>query len=137
MLGQRFWAKVQKTDTCWVWTACRSTNGYGKVGLNGKSCLAHRVAYEGLVGPIPAGTEIDHLCRNRLCVNPAHLEAVPHRVNIMRSEAPTAANAAKTHCKFGHPFDEANTYHLNGGRWCRACGAARGRRYKQQKKAKG
>lgn len=130
----RFWAKVDKTGDCWLWTACRSSGGYGKVGRDGKSLYAHRVIYEELIGPIPDGTEIDHICNTRLCVNPDHLRAVPHRTNILRSSAPTASNAAKTHCLNGHPFDEANTHNLNGGRWCRACGAARARRYRAQKK---
>ena len=77
-LYQRFWAKVNKTDTCWLWTAS-TLNGYGQIkagGRFGKILLAHRVAYEMLVGPIPEGLQLDHLCRVTLCVNPKHLEPV-------------------------------------------------------------
>jgi hypothetical protein len=84
----------------------------------------HRVAYELLVGPIPEGLELDHLCRNTRCVNPEHLEPVTGRENLMRAVSSWAAkNAAKTHCPQGHPYDEENTkVKRDGGRACRACG---------------
>ncbi len=77
--------------------------------------------YEWFTGPIPAGMEIDHLCRNRACAAPAHLEAVTHHENLLRDETLTAANAAKTHCKRGHLFDEANTMVYRGSRFCLTC----------------
>jgi hypothetical protein len=120
---QRFWAKVQKTETCWLWTGSKTPNGY-PVFWNGKIQEgSHRYAYELLVGPIPAGLHIDHLCRNPGCVNPAHLEPVTQRENTMRSPiAPAALNAAKTHCKRGHPFDDENTYVvMRNGRPIRSC----------------
>lgn len=126
---ERFWAKVVRdpeTD-CWLWTAS-TDNGYGRFWVAGRLVLAHRFAYELLVGPIPEGLELDHLCRVRHCVNPAHMEPVTQRVNILRGVGFSAKNAAKTHCKRGHALDEANTYRRGDGkRHCRACNARRDR----------
>lgn len=83
-LEERFWPKVEKTETCWNWTASKMTSGYGQIGSGGKGgrpLCAHRVAYELEVGPIPDGMQIDHICHNRLCVNPAHLRAVTNKQN--------------------------------------------------------
>lgn len=122
---ERFWSKVDASASCWVWTGASAGNGYGKLGrtVNGKTAYpyAHRYAYELLVGPIPGGLVIDHLCKNRKCVNPDHLEAVTQRSNVMRSAAPTSLNARKTHCNRGHEYSEENTYHGADGRACRAC----------------
>ena len=122
-LEERLWAKTEKTDYCWEWLGSKNDKGYGFIGLrSGVSAPAHRVAYELHYGPVPDGLEIDHLCRNRGCVNPDHLEAVSHRVNVLRGVSPHARNARKTHCKFGHPFDEANTgIDVRGDRYCRIC----------------
>lgn len=127
-LTERFWSKVEKTDTCWLWRGCVGGNGYGQFSVtHRKNVGAHRFAYELLVGPIPEGLSLDHLCRVIICVNSSHLEAVPIRINILRGETLAAANAKKTHCAQGHPFDETNTY-LNRNksgraqRTCRACG---------------
>lgn len=87
-LPDRFWRKVQKTPGCWRWTGAIQSAGYGSIGLGeGRVGSAHRVAYELLVGPIPPGLTIDHLCRNTWCVNPAHLEAVTHQENVRRAWA--------------------------------------------------
>lgn len=126
-LPERFWAKVDKTHPsgCWVWTAALC-NGYGMFGFNGMR--AHRLAYIELVGEIPAGLVIDHLCRNRACVNPAHMEPVTNRENILRGVGIVAQCAAKTHCPKGHPYDEANTWMSKAGsRHCRTCKNAKDR----------
>lgn len=133
----RFWVKVIKKEGCWEWTASLDPDGYGQFWLNGRPIRAHRVAYTLLVGPIPEGMEIDHLCRNRACVNPApdHMEVTTHAVNTLRGTSPQAVNARKTHCSNGHPFDKSNTYTQGGRRHCRACNAARVRAYNERKKA--
>lgn len=136
----RFWAKVDQNGpipshrpdlgVCWLWTAFLGTGGYGmfglKVGDKHRVVRAHRFAYELLVGLIPEGLHIDHLCRNRGCVNPTHLEPVTQRENNLRGESPIAKEAAKTHCPQGHPYDEANTVveqrgHGRTARRCRIC----------------
>ena len=107
---------------CVEWRGTRTGNGYGSVKYEGQSMGAHRAAYLHLVGPIPDGFEIDHLCRNRLCINTDHLEAVPKVENIRRSFSPAGINARKTHCKHGHEFTDENTIRLSGNRReCRAC----------------
>ena len=120
----RSWSKVTlaNPDECWNWTASLAQNGYGQFWLDGKLVLAHRVAYELMIGHIPEGQTIDHLCRNRKCENPRHLEPVTHRENVLRGVSPVARNAVKTHCKKGHAYDLGNTYiRPNGGRDCRIC----------------
>lgn len=83
---ERFWSKVQKTDSCWLWTAAVDVNGYGRVGTTRRrTALAHRVAYELVKGPVPDGLTLDHLCRTHRCVNPDHLESVTARENIIRA----------------------------------------------------
>lgn len=122
---ERFWAKVLKTATCWLWQAHIMTNGYGLFSpTHERPVLAHRFAYQEMKGSIPDGLQLDHLCRNRACVNPAHLEAVSARVNVLRGEGRCAVNAAKTHCPHGHPYDLFNTYvKPNQQRVCLACRA--------------
>ena len=109
-----------REDGCWQWTGSIDRNGYGSFWFNKTMALAHRVSYELKVGPIPEGMQLDHLCRNRSCVNPAHLEPVTARENTHRSPI-TFAN--KTHCPKGHAYDEANTYvrPSDGRRRCRTC----------------
>src|SRR5688572_13326968 len=110
---------VVEPDGCWQWTGSFMPNGYGRLIVKRHTVLAHRFAYELLVGPIPAGLQIDHLCRNRACVNPAHLEPVTIKQNLLRSPITNAArNAAKTRCLHGHEFTAANTYAYRGQRHC-------------------
>lgn len=132
---ERFWSKVDSSggaDACWPWKAGHASHGYGWFRLGSrtdgsrKQLPAHRVAYTMVAGEIPDGFVIDHLCRNRLCCNPEHLEPVTHRENILRGNGACARHARLTHCKHGHPYDEANTRRdTHGHRRCSACELAR------------
>ena len=143
-LRTRFESKyvIDPTTGCWLWTAKIEWTGYGRISLGGRRGrleMAHRVAYELHVGPIPDGLEIDHLCRVRHCVNPAHLEAVTSQVNVLRGRGPAVAAArgriqqrAKTHCPSGHPYSGANLYVSPDGRRrsCKTCGRIKMRKYR-------
>lgn len=123
-LEERFWSKVDKAGgACWTWNGTINRYGYGEFAIGKKHYGAHRVAYELSVAPIPAGLEIDHLCRNTRCVNPAHLEPVTPRENQLRSNSVAGINARKTHCIRGHEFSPDNTYisPKSGQRVCRIC----------------
>jgi len=117
IIWQRFWAKVDKGATCWNWLHSRvgGKAAYGSFNHD----LAHIFAYKTCIGVIPTGFQIDHLCRNTLCVNPRHLEAVTQRTNNLRSNSPTAINARKSECTKGHPLE--NSYIYRGKRHCREC----------------
>lgn len=116
--------RVQLTDSgCWEWQGHRNGDGYAVSLFRGKWRRAHRFTYETFVGPIGEGLTIDHLCRNRWCVNPSHLEPVTQKENVLRSPYTWGGrHKRKTHCINGHPFDEENTkYDSRGYRSCRAC----------------
>lgn len=112
-------------DGCRVWTGYRTPDGYGRMTVNGATQGAHRVAYELFVGAIPKGLVIDHLCRNRACVNPLHLEVVTNRENILRGEGHAAQNARKTHCIRGHDLTDPKNTYTWGTRECRLCARLR------------
>lgn len=131
---ERFWSKVRSTlsGECWLWTASVDRDGYGKFGQpDGGWVRAHRWAYEHLVGPIPDRLVVDHLCRVRNCVNPAHLEPVTIAENLRRSPARN-----RTHCSCGHELTPDNIYTKPGtnGRECRTCKREARRKYKARKR---
>ncbi len=143
MLEQRFWSKVDLQGPlaspylgpCWSWTASISYDGYGHYSQAGRIWYAHRWAWTMMRGEIPVGLGLDHLCRQKHCVNPAHLEPVTQRENVLRGNGLAAQCARRTHCPRGHPYDEINTYYRpNGGRFCRTCKRAGNRAYKARKK---
>ena len=119
---------------CVEWTGALTNGGYGGFGGNGWKVTAHRWAYERWVGPVPDGHDLDHLCRNRRCVNVAHLEPVTHKVNVLRGTSPSAAHARKTHCINGHEFTPENTYNRPDKPWTRACRACLNRRASEKRK---
>ena len=115
---ERFWSKVDRRgpDECWPWIASLNGSGYGSLNVGRQSVMAHRFAYEHFVGPIPPDHDIDHLCFNRACVNPAHLEPVTPKENSQRM-----ALRNSPCCPQGHPYDAENTYHYKGHRQCKKC----------------
>lgn len=106
---------------CWEWTGSLHPSGYGRVVVGARRFQTHRWVWTFLCGEIPTGLQLDHLCRNRICCNPEHLEPVDNRTNSLRSTGVTARNAVKTHCAQGHAFDEANTVLDRGKRACLTC----------------
>lgn len=122
-LPPTFLSKVEITPTCWLWTASKTSHGYGVWWDGTRTRMAHRAAYEILVGPISGGLPLDHLCRVRHCVRPDHLEPVTHQVNILRGVGATARNARKSRCPQGHLYAGDNVYIDSGGR--RRCATCR------------
>lgn len=117
--------KVCPITECWIWTGAVATNGYGAIRVNRKTRRAHRIAYEALVGPVPSGLDLDHLCRNRACVNPKHLEPATRSINCSRGECGKIQGdrqKAKTHCVNGHPYSGDNLIvRGDGSRACKQC----------------
>lgn len=119
-IEHRFWQYVEWSEGCWLWTGAQYPNSYGHFSWRAASGYAHRAAYMLAIGTIPDGLSLDHLCRTPACVNPAHLEAVSSRENVLRSPiAPAAINARKTRCPRGHVLEDA--YVNKRGRQCRQC----------------
>jgi hypothetical protein len=129
--AERFWEGVDKNgpNGCWIRGGHRNHHGYSMGSMDGKQQAAHRISYKLCVGSIPEGMQIDHLCRNRVCVNPDHLEAVTPRQNQLRSPLTVSGqNARKTHCPKGHPLSGKNLYVTPKGiRHCRWCNRLRNR----------
>lgn len=118
--AERMWREIEpRTSGCWEWTGPVDHKGYGNITLRYRSYKVHRLMYETYVGMIPEGLVIDHLCRNRRCVNPDHLEPVTIGENVRRGDL------VKTHCLKGHPLTEDNVYRTAKGRQCKACAKAR------------
>jgi hypothetical protein len=137
-LPARFTSKMDVCESsgCWIWKACKTWDGYGRI-LRGKTVIpAHRFSYEKFFGEVPNGFELDHKCRNRSCVNPLHLEAVTHKENMLRGLGVGSENAAKTSCINGHQLTTDNTYiRPNGNRDCRQCIRDRVKKYKKGRTA--
>jgi|SRR3990167_5523638 len=147
---KRLWESIEVAGDCWEWKLYRNEDGYGKIKRNGKTYVAHRYIFTLLKGNIPLGKELDHLCKNRSCVNPEHLEAVDHLENVRRGDAmkprkpwkrknlkrvnPNNKNT-KLFCKNGHSFsDNAYDRHDGKGRNCRLCVRQRSKDSYQRKK---
>ena len=107
-LIHRFMSKVEETNNCWIWNACKNKLGYGLFSVNRKSTPAHRISFLIFKGVIPINLELDHLCRNPSCVNPEHLEAVTHTENNRRGVGWSGLKARQTHCKYGHELSGNN-----------------------------
>lgn len=126
----RFWSKVEKTDSCWLWKSTLNAYGYGVINIGGKLNMAHRMAHFIVNGDdaIPPGLVLDHLCKVKNCVNPSHTEVVTQTVNARRSDSPFSLNSRKTHCPQGHPLSGSNIKRTYlGDRSCRECDVQRKR----------
>ena len=133
---ERLWRYISIEGTCWIWTARLNAGGYGTIKVAGKSLLAHRVSYELYVNQIEG--ELDHLCRNRDCINPAHLEDVDHATNMRRGDRESYGipNRQKTECPQGHNYEEHGVYiDKQGFRKCRTCVLQRVKDYQERKHA--
>jgi hypothetical protein len=117
---------------CRRWMGAKMPNGYGRITVDGKGRLVHRVAYEVYCGRIPEGMTIDHLCGCRDCINPSHMEVVTRGENTLRGSSPSAQQKRQTHCKRGHPL--SNAYRYGNRRLCRACRSAASKAFRARRK---
>jgi hypothetical protein len=128
---------IEPNSGCWLWEGNLNHDGYGRVTINYVSRRAHTVVYELLVGPVPEGKELHHLCKTPPCCNPLHLEPLTRLEHVkLGSNWPLPAQALmrlKTHCPRGHAYDEANTYFYRGSRTCRKCRVLRTQEYYKRK----
>jgi hypothetical protein len=127
-LEDRLWPRVTPAGFCWEWEGAHAASGYGVINLGPRLDRTHRVVYEMLVGPIPEGLHMDHLCRNRGCCNPDHLDPVTPRENMIRGMAPSHITARTGVCRRGHTMADAYTRPDTGARTCRTCLTERSRR---------
>jgi len=128
---ESFWDKVGtgRDDGCWIWLGGLNNTGYGQFWNGKKTVTAHRYSWELHKGKTFKHLDLDHLCRNRRCVNPYHLEPVTNKENVLRGVGITANNSRKTHCHLGHPLSGDNLYVHNNQRKCKTCRREAGRRY--------
>lgn len=125
-----FWNKVQFTTDCWIWLGGKNIWGYGQFWNGSKTIQAHRFSYQLWCGVITNKQHLDHICRNRKCVNPNHLEIVTQKENIMRGIGITSINSKKTHCKRGHLLNGDNLYTYDNQRKCKECRRMSWRKWK-------
>lgn len=124
----------QLDDGCWLWLYCKTAAGYGQLSYKNKRQFTHRLAYELWRDPVPTGLTLDHLCRNRACMNPTHLEAVTQKTNCLREVSPAALNKDKQQCKRGHTLGANNIIFVKRGRQCKLCDRARNARQRAKNK---
>ena len=128
--------RVLVGDGCWEWDGAHIPEGYASIEVGGRQVGVHVLMYEAFVGLIPAGEEVDHLCRNTGCVRPSHLESVTHQENLRRGNSPVGINARREECASSHPFTPENTYiRANGNRTCRECVRQANRAWRAKRKA--
>lgn len=136
-LEERFWSKVQKTATCWLWTELKNKKGYGLIRIQGKNKMAHRISYELVNAPLNENI-VRHTCDTPACVNPAHLLPGTHAQNVADMDSRGRRrnhNQSKTHCIHGHEFTLENTKYNKGKRSCRKCRRVLDLKYRAKRNA--
>ncbi len=134
---ERIWKfiKIPKDPNgCWIWIGCFHWNGYGQLTFDHEHYRSHRFVYEYLVDQIPKGIELHHVCENRRCVNPFHLQPLTPKEHMMKGMGIGRINIEKTHCNHGHKFTKENIINYNGWRYCRKCKDRIDREYRNKKR---